>query len=132
MKNNREAEKPDRRTWEPREPNDAPLAPGSHPQLWQIAIKLPTDYEPDGQMKRESFVDCSCGCRWCQKLAGLVGQDWGVYANAASPRAGFRDRILAGHWMVLMTWVSDTAGIALDSTPVRGRFLSARVWCATV
>jgi hypothetical protein len=35
MKNNGEAE------------NDAPLTPG-HEQLWQIAIKLPTDFEPYG------------------------------------------------------------------------------------
>jgi hypothetical protein len=30
--------------------------------------------------------------------------------------------------MVFMTWVSDTAGIALDGTPVRVDFFPARVW----
>jgi hypothetical protein len=36
MKDNRGAE------------NDAPLTPGSHEQLWQIVVKLPTDFEPCG------------------------------------------------------------------------------------
>ena len=72
MTKNREDEKPKRDIWEPREPNDAPLTPGSHEQLWQIAIKLPTDYEPCGQMKRDSFadfryLDIDC-CETCHTL----------------------------------------------------------------
>jgi hypothetical protein len=51
--------------------------------------------------------------------------------RASLGRTRFSDRILTGHWMVLMTWVSDTAGIALDGAPVPGRFLSSRAWCAT-
>jgi hypothetical protein len=39
MKNNRQPENPD----------DAPLVPGSHEQLWQISVRLPTDFEPYGQ-----------------------------------------------------------------------------------
>jgi hypothetical protein len=87
MKNDREAEKPDRRSWEPREPNDVPLTPGSHEQLWQIAIKLPTDFEPYGQRKRDVVGDCSCNCRWFLALVAMPG-DWGVCANPASPRVG--------------------------------------------
>jgi len=66
------------------------LMPGrqTHEQLWQITIKLPTDYEPYGQMARENFGDCSCGCRWYHMLAGRRGEDWGVCANPTSPRAG--------------------------------------------
>lgn len=60
----------------------------SHEQLWQITIKLPTDYEPYGQMDRENFGDCSCGCRWYHLLAGRRGEDWGVCANPASQRVG--------------------------------------------
>jgi Resolvase, N terminal domain len=54
--------------------------PDPHQQLWQIAIELPTDYEPRGERKRDSFVDCSGGCRWFNKLAGMRGQDWGACA----------------------------------------------------
>jgi hypothetical protein len=87
MKKSRAAKKPERGIWEPRDPNDPPLTPGSHEQLWQIAIKLPTDYEPYGQMKRESIVDCSCGCLWFHPLATFP-YDLGVCANPASPRTG--------------------------------------------
>jgi hypothetical protein len=87
MKKSRAAKKPERNIWEPRDPSDPPLKPGSHAQLWQIAIKLPTDYEPYGQMKRDSFADCSGGCRWFHPLVTFP-KDWGVCANPASPRAG--------------------------------------------
>jgi hypothetical protein len=86
MTNNREDEKPERGIWEPGEPNDAPLTPSSHAQLWQIAIKLPTDYEPYGQMKRVSGYR-SCGCLWFRPLV-TSPHDWGVCANPASPRTG--------------------------------------------
>jgi hypothetical protein len=78
------------RLWERRDSDELLLTPGfrSHEQLWQIAIKLPTDYEPYGQMKRDALGNCSGSCRWFHKLAGLRGQDWGVCANPASPRAG--------------------------------------------
>jgi hypothetical protein len=73
MKDNREAE------------DDAPLKPGSHEQLWQIAIKLPTDVEPWGQREPGAAGDCSCGCRWFQPLLAHPF-DWGVCTNPASPR----------------------------------------------
>jgi hypothetical protein len=66
--------------------NDPPLEPGQHEQLWQIAIKLPTDFEPYGRTKRDGSSDCSCGCRWFLPLAAMP-LDWGVCANPASPRA---------------------------------------------
>ena len=78
MKDNRGAE------------NDAPLTPGSHEQLWQIVVKLPTDFEPWGQRDRdvvEVFGDCSCSCRWFLPLVAMP-LDWGVCANPASPRVG--------------------------------------------
>src|SRR6202042_1579379 len=42
MKESRATKKPERNVWEPRDPNDPPLTPGSHEQLWQIVVKLPT------------------------------------------------------------------------------------------
>jgi hypothetical protein len=63
------------------------VTPGyqTHEHLCQIATKLPTDFEPYGQVKRATISDCSSGCRW---LAGRLGQDWGVCANPRSPRSG--------------------------------------------
>jgi hypothetical protein len=87
MKNNREAEKPGRPIWKLRNADEPPLMPGSHEQLWQIAVKLPTDFEPYGQRKRESVGDCSCSCRRFLPLVAMP-LDWGVCANPASPRVG--------------------------------------------
>jgi hypothetical protein len=66
------------------------VTPGyqAHEHLFQIAQMLPTDYQPYGQLGRESFGDCSCGCRWYHVLAGRLGSDWGICANPASPRSG--------------------------------------------
>jgi hypothetical protein len=66
------------------------VTPGyqTHDQLWQIVRKLPTDFAPYGQIKRDTSCDCSGGCRWYHVLAGRRGQDWGVCANQQSPRAG--------------------------------------------
>jgi len=33
-------------------------------------------------------LDCSCGCKRFLKLPGKLGMDWGVCANANSPRVG--------------------------------------------
>jgi hypothetical protein len=65
------------------------VTPGyqTHAHLLQIVTKLPTDFEPYGQVKRAS-PDCSSGCRWYHVLAGRLGQDWGVCANPRSPRSG--------------------------------------------
>jgi hypothetical protein len=66
------------------------VTPGyqTHEHLLQIVTKLPTDFEPYGQVKRETICDCSSGCRWYHVLAGRQGQDWGVCANLRSPRSG--------------------------------------------
>jgi hypothetical protein len=56
MKNNRNAE------------DDAALTPGSHKQLWQIVVKLPTDVEPWGQREPGEVGNCPCSCRWFLRL----------------------------------------------------------------
>jgi hypothetical protein len=56
--------------------------------FWRVLKKLPTDFEPYGKRKRKGILDCSCKCRWFCKLAGRLGQDWGVCSNSQSPRAG--------------------------------------------
>ena len=60
-------------------------------QLWQVCRKLPSDYEPYGQRKREGQqkdqADCS-GCRRFQPLLRYGVLDWGTCANPDSPRAG--------------------------------------------
>jgi hypothetical protein len=85
MKKHRAAKRPERNIWEPRDPSDPPLKPGSHAQLWQITVKLPTDFEPYGERKRDVVGDCSCSCRWFLPLVAFP-LDWGVCANPASPR----------------------------------------------
>jgi hypothetical protein len=85
MKSKRKTTKPEQFPWEARDPNDPPLTPGSHEQLWQIAVRLPTDFEPYGQGKRDGVCDCSCSCRWYLPLVAMPF-DWGVCANPASPR----------------------------------------------
>jgi hypothetical protein len=56
-------------------------------QLWQVLRQLGTDYEPYGYAIRDGS-DCSCGCRHFIKLAGDLGNDWGMCCKAGSPRAG--------------------------------------------
>jgi hypothetical protein len=56
--------------------------------LWRVLKKLPTDFEPYGKRERKGGLDCSCNCRWYYTLHGQLGQDWGVYANSQSSRAG--------------------------------------------
>jgi len=58
-----------------------------HERLWQIVQRLDSDYEPYGKAERDGS-DCSCGCRHFVKLAGEIGNDWGVCGNPESPRAG--------------------------------------------
>jgi hypothetical protein len=58
-----------------------------HERLWQIVRRLNTDYEPFGKSEREG-ADCSGGCRHFIKLAGDVGNDWGVCSNPESLGAG--------------------------------------------
>jgi hypothetical protein len=93
MKERSEGEKKERtrirRLLERQNANEMRVSPGyqTHEQLWQIVRKLLTDFEPYGQIKRQTICDCSGGCRWFHVLAGRRGQDWGVCANAKSPRA---------------------------------------------
>ena len=62
-----------------------------HDHLWTLCRKLPSDFAPYGERDRdtaEPSADCSCGCRHFVPLAGELGNDWGICANAKSPRAG--------------------------------------------
>ena len=67
------------------------LSDASDEQLWQVCRRLPTDYAPYGERKREGKKqdnpDCST-CRWFQPLLRPGQLDWGTCANAQSPRAG--------------------------------------------
>ena len=62
-----------------------------HDILWTLCRKLPTDFAPYGERDRDTAdpcADCSCGCQHFIPLAGEPGNDWGICANAKSPRAG--------------------------------------------
>ncbi len=60
-----------------------------HNLLLSLVKKLPTDFEPYGRRSREIWgPDCSCGCKHFLPLEGKLGMDWGICANAQSPRAG--------------------------------------------
>jgi len=58
-----------------------------HNKFLKIVRTLETDYEPYGKVERD-VSDCSCGCRHFAKLAGQVGEEWGVCSNPESARAG--------------------------------------------
>lgn len=63
----------------------------THDSLWTLCRKLPSDFTPYGERDRdtaEPWQDCSCGCIHFLKLAGELGNDWGVCANPKSRRAG--------------------------------------------
>ena len=64
----------------------------NHEQLFDIAKRLPTDFEPWGQRQHiggaVSQPDCSCHCRFFTRLDGGAGLDWGVCVNPKSLRAG--------------------------------------------
>ncbi|HEY2950949.1 MAG TPA: hypothetical protein VGK40_00115, partial [Verrucomicrobiae bacterium] len=62
-----------------------------HDHLWMLCRKLPSDFAPWGERDRdtaEPWQDCSCGCIHFVKLAGDLGNDWGICSNPKSPRAG--------------------------------------------
>ena len=61
--------------------------PSLHEHLLSICRCLPSDFEPYGERERDG-ADCSCGCKHFLKLPGKLGMDWGVCANANSPRVG--------------------------------------------
>jgi hypothetical protein len=56
-------------------------------RLWRVCRKLPSDFEPYGDRKRESQPECST-CLWFQPLLRFGQLDWGTCANPNSPRAG--------------------------------------------
>jgi hypothetical protein len=64
----------------------------NHEHLFDVAKRMPTDFEPHGQRPSISSgltqPDCSCNCRFFRRLAGGAGLDWGVCVNPRSPRAG--------------------------------------------
>ena len=51
--------------FERQDQDETRLTPGyqTHEQLWVVAKRLPSDYEPWGQVDRGWHGDCSCGCR---------------------------------------------------------------------
>jgi len=61
-----------------------------HDKLWEIAKKLPSDFEPYGERSRDEDwgPDCSCGCKYFHPLIGERKYDWGVCYSADSPRCG--------------------------------------------
>ena len=64
--------------------------PGTHDQLWQIAPRLPTDYDDfGGRVSREDAWagDCSCGCVWASWLKEHPA-DWLVCCRPDGPRRG--------------------------------------------
>lgn len=54
-----------------------------HETLWSIC-RDKSSYQENGSI----LPDCSCSCKFFQKLAGDVGYDWGVCSNAKSLRSG--------------------------------------------
>jgi hypothetical protein len=62
----------------------------NHEQLFDIARRLPTDFEPWGQRSRDmpTQPDCASDCRFFTRLDGGAGLDWGVCVNPQSLRAG--------------------------------------------
>ncbi len=63
------------------------VSDASDDQLWLVCRKLPSDFEPYGERKRNNQQDCSA-CRWFQPLLRAGVLDWGVCAHPQSPRAG--------------------------------------------
>jgi hypothetical protein len=59
----------------------------SDDELWRVCRKLPSDFEPYDERKREFQPDCST-CLWFQPLLRPGQLDWGTCANPHSTRAG--------------------------------------------
>jgi len=66
-----------------------------HDKLWKILRLLGTDYEPYGPVARNGS-ECPRGCRHFVRLAGDVGNVWGVCSNPESPRSGLLTLELQG------------------------------------
>lgn len=65
-----------------------------HEELMFVVVRLLSDYEPFGKVKRwekddEEYPDCSMGCKHYKTLSGELGADWGVCINRESRRFGF-------------------------------------------
>ena len=64
----------------------------NHEHLFDIAKRMPTDFEPWGERRRmgdrATQPDCSFECRFFNRLDGGAGLDWGVCLNSKSLRAG--------------------------------------------
>lgn len=65
-----------------------------HEELMHVVVRLPSDYYPYGLVDRwndekESYPDCSMGCKHYKTLSGELGADWGVCINRQSRRFGF-------------------------------------------
>ena len=60
----------------------------THEHLLTIVTKLSSDCEPWGERVIGESLDCSMGCHWFHTLNGNLETDWGVCANARSPRVG--------------------------------------------
>lgn len=58
-----------------------------HAHLLKVVPKRDDDYNPFGK-KEKVHMDCSCGCSYFLKIAGDLGDDWGVCANSKSHRCG--------------------------------------------
>jgi hypothetical protein len=63
----------------------------NHEHLFEIVTRMPTDFEPWGQRSQPgdplTQPDCSCHCRFFNRLDGGAGVDWGVCVNPRSPRS---------------------------------------------
>lgn len=65
-----------------------------HKNLFNILIKKKSDYKDYGgeierfENEKESYPDCSCGCKHFIPLEEELGADWGVCVNPNSERQG--------------------------------------------
>jgi hypothetical protein len=93
-----------------------------HASLQAACRILPTDYTEYGgdavrwELPEDGDPDCSCGCRWFVPLhdpahGGGPDGDWGVCANAASPRCG------------LLTWEHQAGRGCFESEEAGGSVL---------
>lgn len=69
-------------------------------ELEMALIKVESDFEPWGKRSRSEKYgpDCSCDCKYFNKLEGDIGKDWGVCTNRHSPRKGLLTFEHQGCW----------------------------------
>jgi hypothetical protein len=67
------------------------MPPRSNDHLFEIVTTMPTDFAPYGERLRvlNGVIqpDCSDGCKFFGRLAGVAGIDWGVCSGKGSPRS---------------------------------------------